>query len=81
MEPADIYPCKMSVAEARKILPKLTYERAVAGDIATKIRGRKLNPLQAQAALVLAWNDLLARTEFSLDDYNREGIPLLEEQD
>lgn len=81
MEPADIFKCNMSVAEARKVLPKLTYERAVARDLATTIRERKLTPVQAQVALVLAWNDLLVRTNSLMSDVNKKCSPLLMEQD
>lgn len=71
MEPADYMKITMSVAEAQKLLQPFTPERVVADSIATAIRGKKLTPIQAQAALVLAWNDLLYRTQFDLKDWNR----------
>lgn len=71
MEPADYLKITMSVADAKELLQPFTSERVTADNIATTIRGKKLTPMQAQAALVLAWNDLLYRTEFDLKDWNR----------
>lgn len=79
MEPADIMKITMSVADAKEILQPFTAERVAADNIATTIRGKRLTPMQAQAALVLAWNDLLYRTEFDLKDWDRGEHPYCED--
>ena len=68
MEPADIMKITISVEEVQKILPEGTAEGLVPTYLATHIRGRKLTPAQAQAALVLAWNELLSKAHFSFQD-------------
>lgn len=79
MEPADYMKITMSVAEAKELLQPFTPERCVADSIATAIRGKKLTPIQAQAALVLAWNDLLYRTQFGISDWDRGEHPCQED--
>lgn len=68
MEPADIMKITMSVEDAQKILPDGTPEGIVPTCISTHIRGKKLTPAQAQAALVLAWNELLSKARFTFQD-------------
>jgi len=58
------------VKDARQLLPEGSKRKVVADNIATSIRGRNLTPAQAQAALVLAWNDLLSRAQFSFRDFD-----------
>lgn len=62
MEPADMFKITMSVEEARAELehfPEVERAKDVPRRFLSQMQIYKLTPTQAQAALVLAWNDAL----------------------
>ena len=68
MEPADIMKIGMSVDEAKEAfsaLPEDNRLRMAPEQIATIILFNNPTPAQAQAALVLAWNEILERSRLT----------------
>ena len=68
MEPADIMKIGMSVDEAKEAfsaLPEDNRLRMAPEQIATIILFNNPTPAQAQAALVLAWNEILERSKLT----------------
>lgn len=68
MEPADVMKIGMSVDEAKEAfsaLPEDNRLRMAPEQIATIILFNNPTPAQAQAALVLAWNEILERSRLT----------------
>lgn len=63
MKPADVLKISMDTSQADEVLFGNVKMRSVALDFASKILMNKPTPAQAQATLVLAWNEVLARSE------------------
>ena len=68
MEPADIMKIEMTVEQANRILFGDRYSislRTEAMDFSSRILANEPTPAQAQAALVLAWNEILERSRLT----------------
>ena len=68
MEPADIMKISMNVGQAQEILfggRESCLLRSAALEFASRLCSMKPTPAQAQAALVLAWNEVLGRSKLS----------------
>ena len=73
MEPADIMKIGMSVEEAKSVLSQLpegSRFRSIPEQLSIKILLHKPTPVQAQAALVLAWNHLLRNSDIRFHPFD-----------